>query len=137
MRFRREKTWFQPYNSSFPTDRSKVALLFQFFFVLRLWFHMWRLFCHYFIMKTRLYNFDPHKPHFYSEHSSRRAKRVANKVTSTVENMIKEKYHTTIYTFSRNRSDQYFLPFSSRKLSPVGRTGADLIIPLVTKFGSH
>ena len=27
----------------------------------------------------------------YSEHSSRRAKRVANEVSSTVENMIKEK----------------------------------------------
>ena len=26
---------------------------------------------------------------------------------------------------------------SPGKLSPVGRTGADLIIPLVTKFGSH
>ena len=42
--------------------------------------------------------------------------------------------HTTIYTFSRNRSDQ----FSSRKLSQeVDRIEVDLIIPLVTKFGPH
>ena len=60
-------------------------------------------------------------------------------MTSMVENMIKD---TTIYTFSRNRSDQYFLPFSSRELSlEDGKTleggGWGLIILLVTKFGSH
>ena len=51
--------------------------------------------------------FIPYVPRSNSEHSSRRAKRVANEVSSTVENMIKEKQHTTIYTFSRNRSDQF------------------------------
>ena len=48
-----------------------------------------------------------------------------------VENMINEKQHTTIYTFIRNRSDQ----FSSRMLSPeVDRTRADLILIRVTKL---
>ena len=48
----------------------------------------------------------------YSEHE----------ISSTAENMIKEKYRTTIYTFRRNRSD-LFSSFYFRKLSPeVGRS---------------
>ena len=54
-------------------------------------------------------------------------KHVANEVSSTTENMIKE------------NNDKYFWPifflFSSWKLAEL--TGADLIIPQFTKFGSH
>ena len=60
--------------------------------------------------------------YMYYEHSlevpHQGAQRVANEVSSTVGNMTKAKYHTTIYTFSRKLLWPIFFLFSSRKLSP-------------------
>ena len=53
----------------------------------------------------------------YSEHSSH----IVNEASSTVGNMNRAKYNTMIYTFSRNRSDQFSSSFF-QKLAGLGRT---------------
>ena len=45
------QNWFRASKSSnFHTDRYEAVHLLQFLFVLRLWFHMRRLFCHHFFI---------------------------------------------------------------------------------------
>ena len=71
---------------------------------------------------------------FNGEHRSRRAKRVANEVSSCREYDQGKVTYNDIY-FQQKSLWPIFFPFSSRKLSPeVDRTGANLILISVTKW---